>query len=180
MKTLIVKSLILVAALIQTFALFSCSSGGGGSSTPVATYSLLGGQCYNNLNQPVTLSLCSTNGYSLNTLGQCINTATQQLAPSQTYCTTGFGGIGTGVAGYGYVNGQCVLLANPAQIAPSTTYCSTTGIGGVGTSQVCIGQYTWISPYGGRQTGICQSYGGMNNCSGYTMINSLGQSVLCQ
>ena len=176
MKTLILKSLFLVAALIQMSTLMSCSSGGGGGSTPAATYYMgAGNQCYNNLNQPVTLSLCSTSGYSLNTLGQCVNTQTQQIA-TQTLCTASGNGIAQ--PGYGIgANGQCVLLSNQTP-APSSTYCGQTGIGG---SQICIGQYTWMSPYGGSQTGMCQQgYNGINNCSGYSMRNSAGQTVLCQ
>ncbi len=178
MKTQMLKKLFLVVSLLQITALFmSCSSGGGGgaAATPAVSYYLANNVCYNNLNQPVTTTLCGTNGYAYNQAGACINTATQQIAASPTYCTAT---TTTATAGYGLNGvGQCVLLAT-GQIAPSATYCGTTG-----AAQVCIGQYKWLGP-AGEQIGMCQTQqtymGVINNCSGYTLINSAGQTVLCQ
>ena len=185
MKTQMLKKLFLLASLLQITALFmSCSSGGGGgaAATPAVSYYLANNVCYNNLNQPVTTTLCGTNGYAYNQAGACINTATQQIAASPTSCTanttTCTATTTTATAGYGLNGvGQCVLLTT-GQIAPSPTYCGTSGAG-----QVCIGQYTWMGP-AGAQVGMCQTQqtymGVINNCSGYTLINCAGQSVLCQ
>ncbi len=150
MKTLILKKLFLVVTLLQMTAfMMSCSSGGGGGGAV-----------------PVPAVT-----YAFNAAGTCINTVTQQPAISPTLCTAG--GVGV-IAGYGLnpTTGQCVLIATGA-IAPSPTYCGT----GVGGGQVCNGQYTWMGP-AGPQTGTCSPMGPYT-CSGYTMINSAGQSVLC-
>ncbi len=179
MKTLILKQLCLIASLLQITALFmSCSSGGGGGTaapaTPVVPYYISNNVCVASAapTVPVASNLCGTNGYAYNNLGACINIATQQPAASPTYCSAAT--TTTATAGYGLNGlGQCVLLAT-GQIAPSTAYCGTnTG------AQVCIGQYTWLGP-AGPVMGMCQTIGAMNNCSGYTLINSSGQSVLCQ
>ncbi len=113
-----------------------------------------------------TAAVAANNGYITNAQGICVNSSTGLQAPSNTYCSTN----------NGYTlnsQGICVNSSTGVQ-APNASYCSTSVAG----AQTCSGQYTYQPVGGPSQTGHCDINTG--NCRGYTMINSAGQSVLCQ
>jgi len=171
MKT---KAKLIRASLLTGLALTAINCGGGGSNNPAPV-------------APVP------SGYTMNGAGQCVLTATNQPAPSQTYCTTGVGSNGyiigaggqcvlqatnqpapnqsycTNVGGTnGYIigpSGQCMIQAT-GQPAPSQTLCQygTQGGYGVGATMPCYGTFQWNGPMGPQ---IGQCYG--VNCSRYTL-----------
>lgn len=147
MKTQMQKIRNVVFILIASIGMWSCSqkSSGGTAAAVVAN-----------------------TGYVLNAQGICVNTATGQQAPNNTYCTT---------TNNGYLlnaQGICVNQATGVQ-APNQSYCQQTA---AGVGQVCSGYYTYQPPGSAPQQGFCDTNTG--NCRGYTLINSSGQSVLCQ
>ncbi len=118
-------------------------------------------------------------GYYMNN-GQCMATNGQPVP--MNYCPNGgFGGYGTNT-GY-YMNGaQCMNAQN--QVVAITFCQQQVGVGGYGGGfggygggygQQCVGFYYFNSGYG-YQSVYCSGF----DCSGYQLLNSLGQPVFCQ
>ncbi|QDK38412.1 hypothetical protein [Bdellovibrio sp. NC01] len=159
MKTNLLKLVKVVALAAMTMMLANCSKDSGSSNGAVA-------------------------GYGLNQYGQCVYTATGQIAPNTTYCGTN--------TGYTYNSyGQCIQTSTGQAVA--ATYCATSG-------NSCNGTYYYGNGYGQVMSIQCSStstvyysgsyqsgYGQVYNCRGlylYQLVNygtgQQYQQITCQ
>ncbi len=169
MKTQMLKIKNVLFVLVASISMWSCSQKSSGNKNtpvaPIAGYTVQNGICYNSSMQMVDMSLCnSMNGgaYTLQN-GNCVQTANGQMVPLN-YCQSQTN------TGYTNVNGVCIQTATNQPVQQS--FCSMTGTQG----QACYGTYTYRAPNGTSETGQCNG----QNCRGYTLIDSMGRTVMCQ
>jgi hypothetical protein len=169
---------------VLCLGLFLGGCGGGGNNNQTAAISCPANYISNGATcVPIT---GATAGYSLNSSGQCITTATGQIAPSPTYCTSGIGGVGScqGSCQAGYTYTQYGCLPQGSCAVCQATYNGTcingvqtgaTGIGGIGTG------YPTGYPYGtgtGYPTGYPYGYpNGYTNGGAYSYGYGYGYPV---
>ncbi len=117
------------------------------------------GQCYSSGGQIVQSTYCNSTGFTMN--GDVCYSSTGQVA-SNTYCNNNFN------------NNQFnnSLYGNNGNIGNGNYGSAGYGYGGYG--QQCYGVY-YYQGYSGYQPVQCN---GMN-CSGYTLANQQGQTVMC-
>lgn len=122
-------------------------------------------------------SVAANPGYYMNN-GICMASNGQQV--SSNFCYNNNGGFGTnGNNGYYINNGQCYSVQN--QVV-AMTYCQNTGLpnggfggtGGFGSTTQCNGFYYEYTMWG-YQSVYCTGY----SCSGYMLLNNMGQQVYC-